>query len=352
MNRLTALAALFLGLTAASASAIELDAGKLGVAIPVPVASIEPLGNSNPINELIVRNLASGLLRRSADGWSFEAAAAYASSQGGLVHDFRLRSDLSFPSGKLVTVEVVRDSFEFFRARAAAELDKRSSARARLGERLPTGLTGSQPDPAIFEALANIDEIQLIERPTYYFSGERYHALRFVLKEPDSGFAQSVAMLPIVDAEIARTFAEKFGSGTLFSALGPYQIRSNRPDEGVLLERGAEYFRPGYPRSVLIEFRSFPDAVAAISALRVGAVDIIAFPTPKILEGAAADPTLEVVASPLVRSDRRWQLPQPFWSKPGDEQDQLVLDKLIIRKTLKTDDRFIESFDLSGVFLP
>ncbi len=342
---------LILLLIPASAGA-QLEAGKLGVAIPYPVASIETLGNQDPVNQLIVSNLASGLLRKTADGWGLEAASSYSGTGSGKVHTFEIRSDLAFSSGKIVTAESVKASFEYFMRRAQDILQRRMSSRARLGTTVIGTQGGTAPLQSVIKGLSNIQEIVLIERPSYYFSGHRYNAIRFVLSEADANFATTVATIPIIDAEISEAFKEKFADGTLFAALGPYQIRSNRPDEGALLERTPFYFRPGFPRSPLLEFKAFEEAPAALSALRVGAVDIIAIPTPKLLEDAAADPTLQIISSPLMRVSESWQLPSEFWSQSGDENDKLVLNKVIIRKTLKIDERFLQTFDLSGVFLP
>lgn len=330
----------------------QLDAGKLGVGIPFTVSSVEPLGNNDPINELIIRSLTSGLLRRTPDGWSLEAASSYNNAGDGLIQSFQIRDDLAFSSGKIVTAEAVKSSFEYFKNRATEMLDRRMTARASMAAKLSEARAISLPLTSVLKGLANIKSIDLIERPTYYFSGQRYNAIRFTLSEADPNFSTTVATLPIIDAEIAAAFKEKFADGTLFSSLGPYQLRSNRPDEGALLERTPDYFRPGYPRSPLLEFKTFEDAAAALSALRVGAIDIIAIPTPKILEDAASDPTLEIMPSPIMKIGSSWQLPGEFWSQAGAENDKLILDKIVLRKTLKIDPRFLQNFDLSGVFLP
>jgi hypothetical protein len=143
---------------------------------------------------------------------------------------------------------------------------------------------------------------------------------------------------------------QELGLGTLLPLLGPYTIRENRPDKGVLLEAVEEYFQPQIPQAKHIEFKIYSEAKAALSALRVGAVDIILGSTPELLEQAGSDPTLRILDSPLDDTNE-WHSKVRFWG--GEEaltSNRFLTEKIIVRKTLKLDERFTSSFDLSGVF--
>ncbi|MCB0358310.1 MAG: hypothetical protein KDD44_01695 [Bdellovibrionales bacterium] len=315
------------------ASNASADSGKererIGVAIPYPVHTIDLSFSTDPVKRIIGANVASTLLRTSsADGTTLELLDGVDIRDGGKTIALTLKPGLTFANGSPVSGESFRDALEMLREKARG-----NTKRA-------------------FDAVRSIT---VVERQTYYQSDSSPQVVVLSLDAPLDDPQQFLAGLPIVDVNVGAQAGELFGSGTLFGAVAPFFVRENRPDQGMVLERVESYYRPGYPRAAVVDFKYFETAAEALSALRVGAVDIIALPTASQLESLEDDPTLQAVASPLGRmlgGSESWKLVRPYWSDSSAEHDRLQTDKIIVRKTLKLDNRFAQNFDLTGVYLP
>ena len=317
-------------------------ADKLGVAIPYSIEKLDPLLVNEPVNRVILANTAYGLtaLDKNASAVLTIAEQIEASA------DMRqwtivLRHDARFASLRLATPEAVRSSFDYLK-RSAVPFPAEPQARSMLS---PAAAAFAFTPSAPQNALANLDSIESAVN----------HSLIFRLHSADPGFLKSLALFPIVDAEVARAFEGRFGYGTNSSFVGPYVVRQNQPKLGVLLERSPSFFRAGRPIVSVIDFHYFEQAEDALRSLRVGSVDIILLPTPAQLADLAGDPTVIAVDSPLINLSRisgPWQLRKDYWSRDGDKTDSLVTTKIIVRKTANLDDDALSRFDLSGSFLP
>lgn len=362
---------------------------KLGVAIPYPVYTISPLALRDPVVRILLSNISYGLTKITMDGDSaVEVVQSFQRSPDAKLWTFALRSDVAFSSGAPTTAEEIQASFQFFKTQAAAKnfatveqvqsplehsaLKQTKSPSEEESSSLPFSFSThfkipTEPrveieneDPVIptqlIRKLQNIREIS-VDRPetSYYFQDALQVNLKFALDQADPDFDVWVAPLGIINQKVARQFGRHFGKGTFFSGLGPYQIRENRPEQGVLLETTNNFYLPALPRTAVIDFQYFPDAQSALSALRVGAVDIIALPTHGQLQALKEDPTLVAIKSPLVNLSQitgPWKLPKNFWSEGGNDSDRLLTSQIIVRKSLSLDNEALARFDLRGTFLP
>lgn len=303
----------------------------LGIGVPYPLARLNLLDSSEPFNSMVLANTAYGLMRSDKDGGvTLQLAAGFNSSDDNRIFVFTLKQNLFFPNATALNERAVKSSFEYFLARKNQK----------------------QVGAELLRALNNIKAIELIQSRTATNNTNQLQGIRFLLENGDENFLSQVATLPIIDAKHANLIGSEFGTGTLTTATGPYLIRENRPDKGVVLEANPEFHRAGYPRSRLLSFESFDDSQKALSALRVGSIDIIAFTTPELIAAIKDDPTLALIDSPLANhsspSVSNWKS-----DKSKSEADsQLIVSKAIVRKSLELDSRFFENFDVSGVFLP
>ncbi len=107
---------------------------------------------------------------------------------------------------------------------------------------------------------------------------EDEHTLRVVMNEP------SGALLPALAGYFqgvpvgSPTAMKKYGDDWLRHPVGtgPFIFKEWAPGERVVLERNPNYFKKGLPYLDGIEFRIMRDPLAAITALRTGAVDLMA----------------------------------------------------------------------------
>ena len=312
-----------------------LAADKLGVAIPYALAKVDPLVLDEPLNRIVLANISVGLTRLGKDGdFELETADYLKSQEQGARWVAKIAAEARFPSQRLLTAERAKQAIEYLIA-----LKPEAPVENPLQSRLKN--------------LASIE----ISRPASQTYRQEQASLQmtFTLKEKDSRFPLSLSLIPLVDIPVAQAFGAEFGFGTNSAYLGPYQIRENRAEKGVLLEKVPEYFHPGLPKTPFVDFHLFGDAQEALRTLRVGGVDIIAFPTPAQLEDIKDDPTLLALPSPLLNMEPLlgpWKLLKTHWSDRADDADVLTTDKVIVRKSLQLDESFQARFCLSGSFLP
>lgn len=314
------------------AAALACAQDRLAVAIPYGIERVDPLLTGEPVNRIILANLGAGLTRLQSPDFALELASNASVSADGLIWSFSLREGL--------------------RASDAGDLD--ASAVERAFNFLRTGAQNAGTARVELQGLINIKEIVLQTSPSYFYAAPAHEKIEFVLRHQDPNFGRSIAALPLVDTHIADAFAAEHGKGTMVAFFGPYLLKESRPGERILLEANPNYYRESFPRSRLLEFRVFKTAGEALSALRLGGVEIIAFST-RELEGAAADdPSLSILSSPLkeMAPAGGWSPLRQGWSGSAAEDDRLITTRFIVRKSLKLDQRALEAFDLSESYLP
>lgn len=194
----------------------------------------------------------------------------------------------------------------------------------------------------------------LVQEKAYVHSKRAANLLRIPFRGEAASVLHALSAVPVLQERLARQMGVDIGDHTFAPYLGPFVLKSNLPDEGVELQRNRHFYRPGYPRVDTVHFKILDTAAEALTALRVGGVHIIILPTHALLESVREDPTLLILPSPLSshRQEKKWRLQREYWSLPSDKADRLVTESIVIRRSLKYDERFTENFDLSGCYLP
>lgn len=299
---------------------------RLTVALPyVPEFSDLPKLH-DPVSRIIFSNLSYGLTSIALNGESkLELASELNAINGGKIWKIKVRNDSSFPDGRELKLIDVQQTLEHVRQSSLNGTFKISSLKIN-NERDPYRMRGTAAGELIVE-----------------------------LSEANPRFDRLLSTLPILNSETAKTAGDNFGKSTIFSAIGPYVLREARSETGFLLEGVPDFFDPHRPQMPELLFQRYIGAKEALSALRVGAVDLIPLPTREQLKVAADDPTLQIIPSPLIQMAQvsgLWDLSHLYWSNPSDVSDSLNTDKVIVRKSLQLDSRVLGRFDLSGVYYP
>ncbi len=303
---------------------------KIGVAVPFAIWEIEPLEVSNPVTQIVLANITRSLVKKDVGGdWINDIAEKVVSKKNGKVWEIRISSETSFPDGTPLQATSIRDSFLYLKERAK--------------------LKSNLPEISLQQGLINIKNIAVSREELEFANTVRAEFLKFTLHEADEDF-QRILALPVFNAEVLKQFSDDVFVGTNISSIGAYQVIENKPGEGVLLEGVDNYHQPGFPLSKSLDIRSYPEATAALSALRVGSVDIIFLPTAELIKNARKDPTLSVIATPFGKGP--WTLSSTSWSGSEEEGDEFVPEFIISRKSLKLDHKALAHFDLSGAYLP
>ena len=336
---------LFLSSLALFATSTAFAREELAVAVPHPISEVSPLEPDSPLSWLVLANVGSRLTAISSDGKiKLDLAEELSVLDEGKTWTFSIPPASVFPNGRPLSAEALKSSFEFYRKEAAA-LSQQKSERERSSLR-----------SLMINGINNIAAIEIEKVVSKYFSlAVKAKKISIKLNKADYEFDKVLALMPIVESDLAELAADDFGKGTHLHMLGPYQVLENKPDSGILLRGNPNFLKRGFPRSRSLEIRHFENAKAALKALRVGAVDIIALSTPELLKAVEEDPTLSAIPSPFLNIARvagEMKMRTYYWSNPGDNNHRLMRDKIIVRKSLEIDQAALARFDLSGTFLP
>ncbi|MCC6932564.1 MAG: hypothetical protein IT292_04830 [Deltaproteobacteria bacterium] len=319
------------------------------LALPYVPGELHPLAIEEPVNRIILANIASSLVRTDKDKIILDAATRLESTAAQDEWNITINPQAKFRSKSPADEYFVQDSYNFY-SNLARELSADSAKQNNSHSDNPayqTHLINSIP-PYLLEKLLSIKTDIVISR-----SSQQGALYRVQLTEPSANFSKWVLTLPLINAKQAVAFAQLLGSGTNTPFLGPYSLSENRPEQLIVLRANDYYYRPTYPRTAVIEFRSYASATDALSALRTGAIDIIPFPTAEMIADTQNDTIISQMENPLINLKQspkisNWKLYRNFWSQPNNEQDQLITETLLKRKTLQSDDNFRLFFDLTG----
>lgn len=318
----------------------RLGESQIGIAVPYALAELEPLAVNEPVARLVFASIAQGLLKRSGADLLLDTAASYQNDDEQKRWEVVLPREVFFSDGAAFRAESVVTLYQFYQQRA-----KRLLAVAAL----PTGVPRS-----LLMQLENIEKISSQTRLVGEVRPIEEEVVIFDLKASDASF-RDVLTLPLLDMRVVGLFDQQALQGTNVAALGPFNLAASNPGQGYTLRSVEHYFRSGFPQLKTVELRQLVDAEQALSALRVGSIDIILTPTAKMLEHVEKDPTLISLPSPLKNISYQrlaWQLRQPFWSEEKKADDVLLTDKIVVRKSLLLDDAALQRLDLSSVYVP
>ena len=127
------------------------------------------------------------------------------------------------------------------------------------------------------------------------------HTLKITLQYPTEIFLRALANyrkgFPILSPTAYKTWGKQdlpaHPTGT-----GPFKLAKWEQNALILLERNAQYFKPGLPYLDRIEFRIMKDGVTRATALRAGEVDFVNLVPVEHVERLARDPKVRVLRGP------------------------------------------------------
>lgn len=172
-------------------------------------------------------------------------------------HIFKLRQGVKFHSGRALTAEDVKYSFERL-------LDPKNNApiRAYVGP---------------------IDKIEVL--------GD--YSIKFTHTEVYAPFLNAIAdrrPIAIVDRETVEKNDGKLSA--VSNGTGPFKLVEYVPDSKVVMERHTPYHEKDLPILDRIEFRIIPDEQSRIAAIRSGEVHLTTLKDPRTAKLVAADPNI------------------------------------------------------------
>lgn len=172
-------------------------------------------------------------------------------------HIFKLRQGVKFHSGRTLTAEDVKYSFERL-------LDPKNNApiKAYVGP---------------------IDKIEVLDD----------YSVKFTHTEVYAPFLNAVAdrrPIAIVDRETVESNDGKLSA--VSNGTGPFKLVEYVPDSKVVMERHSPYHEKDLPILDRIEFRIIPDEQSRIAAIRTGEVHLTTLKDPRTARLVASDPNI------------------------------------------------------------
>ena len=324
------------------------------IALPYIPTEIHPLASEEPINRILLQNVASSLVRADKDQLVLDLAAKIESSPTQERWTILINREARAQNKFAVDESFVQKSFAYYQQLAqqlsqnlAASPTPEVTTAANSFREFHDHLQRAIP-PYLLDKILQIKKHEVIPA-----AANRPSSYQLELTAAQSHFAKWVLTLPLINAQQAQAFGSSLGQGTNVVFAGPYQMVENRPLQVIVLRANDHYYRPTFPRTPLVEFRYFAQASDALSALRTGAIDLIPLPTDEIILESQSDTVITQQESPLINMQQSpkistWKLFRTHWSNPENDQDKLRTDLVLIRKTLQSDDNFRLFFDLTG----
>lgn len=222
------------------------SSGKVTVAMPSDVPSLDPTIDTSPIGLNVRLNVYDQLTEISADGKIMpRLAVSWEASPDALTWTFTLRDNAKFHDGKPVTADDVLWTYNKIMA------DTKSSVRTYLSK------------------------IKSIEKLSD-------HKLRIILLEPFAPFDRQVSLVSIVSKEaFERLGATQFNQTPIGS--GPYKVVRWVKDDRIELEAFADYW-DGPAKVKNATFRPIPAEASRVATLLSGEIDVVPMLPPALAE--------------------------------------------------------------------
>lgn len=306
------------------------QAEKIGIGLPHGIKNLNPLQNDSLEAKAVYASLASRLTTLNSDGsTSLDVANSLRSVNGSRDWYVSIPENLSFPSGRTLSLEELKNSMLLFRDKYRESL----------------------PADELRRKLNNIKDILVEvrrEKVGYRVLDKKF--LRFQLHQSEQEFDRVLAQMPIIESSLWSEFGQFAGSGTLVPVFGPYIVEQNDETEVTQLKSNQHFFKAGIPRSSSVRFVPFEDDISALRALRVGSIDILLVSTPEILKKAEMDRSLRVLSSPLCPEENSCRLSSDHWGKNPLAGNKIISDKIIVRSSLELNEQFRGRLDVSGLY--
>ncbi len=207
---------------------------KIGAATEPP--SLDPHATDDTATRNVFENVYDTLLAWTPDGQLVPNLATDWTITDDTTYTFTLRDDVVFHDGSPLTADDVVFSVERI-------LD-------------PATASPWAGDFGTLESVTALDE----------------HTVQFILAEPFAPFLPNLART--FNAIMSRSALGEGGdANTTVIGTGPYKFVEYVPAQRLVLEKNADYWKPGLPYLDGLEWSYFPDSVSLINALKTGAVD-------------------------------------------------------------------------------
>jgi peptide/nickel transport system substrate-binding protein len=127
------------------------------------------------------------------------------------------------------------------------------------------------------------------------------HTLKISLQYPTETFLRALANyrkgFPIISPTAYKTWGKQ-DLATHPTGTGPFKLAKWEQNAVILLERNAQYFKPGLPYLDRVEFRIMKDGVTRATALRAGEVDFVNLVPIEHVDRLSKDPKTHVLRGP------------------------------------------------------
>ena len=275
--------------------------------------TLDPARISDRTGRVLGANIYEGLVGLNPDDLTPVPALAksWEISRDGKVYTFSLQRGVKFTSGRELTAEEVKRSWE-------RVLDPSLNSDLTY---LMLPIKGARE--RIEGRAAAVEGIEAAGK----------YKLRVVLEQPNAGFLSRLAMPPfwVLDVEAAKEYGNKFGGpGTVSAGTGPFLLQEWKGQKIYLAAHAAYWSTPPRLQGAVCTF--FADGETALKAFRAGELDYLDEVPLDKLEGLKKDPGL----APMLRSYGlldsyfyQFNLQNPLWgASPALRQAvNLALDK-------------------------
>ncbi|WP_202621558.1 ABC transporter substrate-binding protein [Anaerocolumna sedimenticola] len=216
------------------------NGGSVVVGISQDLDSLDPDKAVAAGTKEVLFNVFEGLVKPDKDGNLVPAVAeSYEISPDGKVYTFKLRGNVKFHNGNLVTADDIVYSLK----RCAGLLDT------------------TDPAVVVESALTNVSDVKKVDETT----------VEVDLKEADTeliGYLTSA----IIPKDYDKQDTAPIGTG-------PFKFVSYTPMESFVVEKNEDYYQAGKPYLDKVTFKIIPNADSAIMELLAGSVDIFPYLT-------------------------------------------------------------------------
>ena len=236
--------------------------GILRVAWEADVTGFDPHTSPGVQSQYIVGNLFNSLVSIDTDlNFVPDLAESWEMQEGGKTWVFHLRKGVKFHDGTDFDAAAVAWNFK----------------------RITDPAEGAFVE-GFFDPIAAVEPIDA-------------HTVQFILKHPSLTLLPTLAVYRVGFLLMSPTSYQTWGKEEVRlhpAGTGPYTLAKWEPNNVIVLEKNAHYFKKGLPYLDRIEFKVMKDGVTRATALRAGEVDFANAVPREYVERLAKDPKLQV----------------------------------------------------------
>lgn len=222
--------------------------GTLNMGLLLEPPGLDPFHQAADARIRVTVLVYQGLFYEAADGEAVPLLAeSYEVSEDGKTYTIKLRSGVKFHTGKEMTAEDVKYSYDYVR-----------------------DAENGSPGAGDFSVIESIDVVDPL-------------TVRFNLSEPNASLLMALGnkyagVIPAgyFDDESAKTRMNNESVGT-----GPYKLVEFNPNSNILLEKNADYWEEGAPYLDEINFAILPNSASMLVALRNERIDLVSLARPQ-----------------------------------------------------------------------